>query len=154
MVNYIIKIVQKMAHQGDSQQTLSEYEHEVNRLVLVLAEELDRLDPRDFLPDGQFDFVYLRSKVRDKVKDVLKGFSGVPVVQLADHLLDVLNKYAGEGSRAETREFPFIHDGKLRQIVERDYSLVSTDSFMVRASLSPPAASQQPLENSRQIHQE
>ncbi len=31
----------------------------------------------------------------------------------------------GEGSRAETREFPFIKDAKLREIIERDYKELS-----------------------------
>ncbi len=40
---------------------------------------------------------------------------------LLKRVIAVLDKYGGEGWRAQTRSFSFIKDNDLRQIIERDY---------------------------------
>src|SRR5262249_32026376 len=92
-------------------------------IAKVLGEELDRLDPRDFLPDARYEFVMLRAKVHNLSRG--RKIVTTKIDNVKEELLAVLSKYAGEGSRAETRRFPFIHSDKLREIVERDYKELS-----------------------------
>ncbi len=94
-------------------------------MVKVLAEELDRLDPRDFLPEAQYDFVILRMNIRGYNEDHLHQ-SGLPSM---DHLLDVLDHFAGAGSSARIREFDFVASDDLRRIIERDYRELSLILF-------------------------
>ncbi len=94
-------------------------------LVKVLAEELDRLDPRDFLPDVQYDFIILRMNIRG-YSDKHLHQSGLPNM---DDLLRVLDHYAGSGSSAQVRTFPFIASSELRRIIERDYRELSLILF-------------------------
>ncbi len=94
-------------------------------LVQILAEELDRLDPRDFLPEAQYDFVILRMNIRGYGDDHLHQ-SGLPNM---DHLQRVLNHYAGTGSSAKIRSFNFISSVDLKRIIERDYRELSLILF-------------------------
>lgn len=94
------------------------------QLFIVLAEELDRLDPRDFLPDAQFTFPILRQRLRGYSKQVEKGWSAT-FLNIVDPIIEVLQMYGGDGSRAETRSFSFVRDDRLRQIIERDYRKLS-----------------------------
>lgn len=94
-------------------------------LVKVLAEELDRLDPRDFLPDVQYDFIILRMNIRGYDDNHLHQ-SGLPNM---DDLLHVLDHYAGIGSSAQVRAFDFIASSELRRIIKRDYRELSLILF-------------------------
>jgi len=58
MVAYIKQIADELAGL-DPQSSV-----EVSDLIRSLSEELDRLDPRDFLPASRFDFVMIRTRAR------------------------------------------------------------------------------------------
>lgn len=115
MVEYIRKIAMAVNSAGANR----------GALVAVLAEELDRLDPRDFLPEVQYDFVFLRMNIRSYEQDHLHR-SGLP--SIAD-LLRVIDHYAGSGSSAKIRPFGFIVSPDMRRIIERDYRELSLILF-------------------------
>lgn len=94
-------------------------------MVKILAEELDRLDPRDFLPEAQYDFVIMRMNIRGYGDNHLHQ-SGLPSMH---DLCRVLDHYAGSGSSAQIREFDFIASSELRRIIERDYRELSLILF-------------------------
>jgi hypothetical protein len=99
-----------------------------------LVEELRRLDPRDFLPDARYEFIVARLDVKLWIKQWIPGDTGSFVNQfnqqpqsraeirsLLKRIIAVLDKYGGEGWRAQTRSFSFLKDKGLREIIERDY---------------------------------
>jgi hypothetical protein len=99
------------------------------RVLDGLVEELNRLDPRDFEPSVRHDFVVLRSMLRTTVRpDIHLSHIGVPAAYAA-MIGTLLDSYAGEGSRARTRDFSFVSDPDVRKIVERDYRELDLRTF-------------------------
>jgi hypothetical protein len=92
-----------------------------------VAKELARLDPRDFEPDVQSDFVKIRGNINYIAgrEDLIRGHL---TEQLTDLLL-VLNGYRGQGSGGVQRQFPYVADVDLRNIIERDYSELTLKLF-------------------------
>jgi len=88
-------------------------------LMRALAEEMNRLDPTDFLPHARYDFVENRSTYSWYVEH--ERFVGDEITHLLNNLLHILDSYGGQGSQAVLRSFDFIVDPQLRTIVERDY---------------------------------
>lgn len=118
MVQYIIKVAETLAGHAERQEL-----GEVITFRTDFAEELNRLDPRDFLPSAQFDFFMIRKQARRWAAQQ-GGMAQVElpaIAQLARRTVDVLSHYGGEGSQAVVRSFSFIVDGDLRKIIERDY---------------------------------
>jgi len=127
MVNYIKEIaneiVKRRIHEDPG----------IIGLYVVLAEELDRLDPRDFLPDVQYKFVIARLEARKiaerNPRNISQSQSYPFFKNKAREILYCLEKYMGEGSRAEIRPFDFISDPYLREIIKRDYEELSLILF-------------------------
>ncbi len=98
-------------------------------LIDALAEELDRIDPREFPPGARFEFVKIRTISRNLAKSkgavqMLKKtpvIGNVPIPTFTKRLIDILDTYSGEGSAKTTRSFGFIVNEDLRTIIERDY---------------------------------
>lgn len=123
MVNYIKQIAQEM---GKAVSPTRIDASAIFGLSKALAEELDRLDPRDFLPAAQFEFVRLRISARDYAgKTSFGGDDYRPLADCVNRIIAVLDQYAGMGSYVTTRSFAFIRDAGLRGIVERDYRELS-----------------------------
>lgn len=118
MVDYIIRMVEELTDGNRDTR---------NSLRQPLADELDKLDPRDFLATARFEFVCLRAQIGQRVR------AGQTLEDLTPPLVQVLNKYGGDGSRAETRRFGFIINAQLRQIIERDYKELSLNLLRDRA---------------------
>jgi len=117
MVQYIVKLAEKVVELAEQGQL-----GEVLPLRFGLAEELDRLDPRDFLPAARYDFVVARLKVRSFATQT--GFSSgmLPsVASFAKEVIRILAQYGGDGSRVVSRSFAFIKDSDLRRLIERDF---------------------------------
>ncbi len=128
MVQYIKQIAQGLFNpkKADAGNVFS--------LLKALGEEIERLDPRDFIPEGRYRFVLLRIQARWWVQH--SAFTTAQLPEIASFELeafDVLDLYAGEGSRAATRSFHFVKDSKLRTIVERDYRELSLLLFPSQA---------------------
>ena len=89
-------------------------------LTRSLAEELERLDPRDFLPASRFKFIMIRTHARRLARQ--NSFEDVrPVKEFAKTVSTLLDSYGGDGSCAVSRSFAFVTDAALRTIIERDY---------------------------------
>jgi hypothetical protein len=89
-----------------------------NRLLEALVEEINRLDPRDFEPAARHDFVAHRAQMRIWVGS---NFAEIYSIGTAERIGALLDSYAGEGTRAKTRDFTFVSNPDIRAIVERDY---------------------------------
>ncbi len=112
----------------------------VHELLTALTEEINRLDPRDFLPKWQYEFVSIRVVIRrytkktsDSILTLPLLYPGLDLYSTIQKLIDILENYGGEGSFAEQRCFPYISDKKLRNIVERDYKELSVILLPSRA---------------------
>jgi hypothetical protein len=112
--------------------------------LAVLAEELNRLDPRDFPAAVQFDFVEARRLVRtlallpqdhwerharalrdaseDQRTDDMQRYSKIfrDALAVCEQVLHVLEAHGGVSARTG-RSFAFVRDSKLRPGIERDY---------------------------------
>ena len=144
MVNYVAQLAQgilrlmdevekSMGPTADSS-ALSTRLRRVVPECSTLVEEVRRLDPRDFLPDARYEFIVARLDMELWVKQWNPGDTGSFVNQfnqqpqsraeirnLLKQVIAVLDKYGGEGWRAQTRSFSFLKDQGLREIIERDY---------------------------------
>ncbi len=102
-------------------------------LISAVVEELNRLDPRDFLPIVQREFVIKRVSLRPYVGiDTVKTGRSWPKEQingLCDGILKCLDSYTGENTFGKRREFNFVKDNDLRKIIERDYLELKTILF-------------------------
>src|SRR5271165_3128262 len=131
MVNYIVQIAQgilaimddvekRMGPTTDGS-ALSTRLRTVVPHCSTLLEEVRRLDPRDFLPDSRFEFIVARLDLELWLKQWNPGDTGSFVNQfnqeplsravirsLLKRVIAVLEKYGGEGWRAQTRSFSFI----------------------------------------------
>jgi hypothetical protein len=123
MVQYIKKISDELSKSGSPEGT------SVFALSKALSEELERLDPRDFLPGARYEFVVLRTVARNWAKKVVSSDFGQEFKAFAKRVSTCLDSYGGEGSRAVSRSFNFIIDVDLRTVVERDYRELSLILF-------------------------
>lgn len=117
--------------------TIENTKDEFQEPLTAFVEELDRLDPRDLLPVARFGFVISRIALRSAAQRYSKYHSQGTgrnifsydaqrrLVERCREITESLASYTGEGSRAETRTFPFLADLQLRDIVERDYKELS-----------------------------
>jgi hypothetical protein len=125
MVELVATIVKLADEQTDERRRILDY-------LPALLDELKRLDPRDFVPEARHDFIVARVDVQRWKEQwtnsgtMINQFNQSPRMkpafqQLMSRIVKVLEKYGGEGWRAETRSFSFIKDAELRAIIERDY---------------------------------
>ncbi len=98
-------------------------------LLQGLAEEMAKLDARDFLPESRVDFVDLLGLVRRLSKGAGDPDNSHIIQERFPQLLTVLDAYGGAGSQAVSRDFRFVQDADLRIIVNRDYRELSQILF-------------------------
>ena len=124
MVNYIKELLRSLGNFNSRSGPL---------VVKDTLTELDRLDPRDFSPDVQSEFVLTKSLLRRFAGEYIirtgSGWSSTDVNKNAETLFVCLGSYLGEGSYRKTREFLFITDTDLRNIIKRDYVELRTILF-------------------------
>lgn len=115
MTAYIKRIIEELLSVEDPQRN-----PRYISLSQALVEELNRLDPTDFLPQARFEFVDNRSVYNWFIANE-NYYMDSEITPLLKNLLCILDSYGGEGSRAVSRIFDFIHDQQLKAIIERDY---------------------------------
>ena len=112
----------------------------------VLVGEMNQLQPKNFEPDAQAEFVIVRQEVAEfhrglndqiNLSSFVNSNRGDPAYRanltaMMDRVIAVMEKYGGEDG-ATIRHFPFIKDADLRQIVERDYTEVKRRTYPARA---------------------
>lgn len=94
------------------------------RYTRALSEELDRLDPRDFLPDSRFSFVRCRTEARffASMPDIAKPSQ---LQDLAREVTALIERYRVPGSGLPTRTFRWLASADLKDIIVRDYAELS-----------------------------
>ena len=113
---------------GSDQQKIHGYDvPDIHSLFAAFAEELNRLDPRDFAPAVRHDFVMLRVAIRNNARGQIGD--GRKAAATAATMSSILDAYAGEGSGAVTRQFPFVTNPDVRRIIERDYCELTQKAF-------------------------
>ena len=115
MTAYIKRIIEELLAIPDRQ-----HSPRYVSLSQALVQELNRLNPTDFLPHVRFEFVDNRSAYSWYIANEYYHMDS-EINPLLNNLLRVQDSYGGEGSRAVSRTFDFIIDLQLRTIIERDY---------------------------------
>lgn len=100
---------------------------DIHSLFKGFAEELDRLDPRDFDPGARYDFVVLRVAIRNWAKGQIGN--GAKAAADANTMSGLLDAYQGEGAGAVLRQFAFVTNPAVKGIVERDYRELTQRAF-------------------------
>ena len=124
MVAYIKQLIRDLIPIADRQHP------DVYCLYNAIATEVNRLDPRDFAPAVQRDFALTRARLEWASGDVTRSRW---VIGNLEPLLQILDQYRGEGSHSTTREFPFVSDNDLKEIITRDYRELSQVVFPANA---------------------
>jgi hypothetical protein len=130
----ILDAAEKLRRPNDDDGTITKQLRSVVPQCATLVAELQRIDPRDFLPEARHEFLIARLDLDLWRKQWGEGDTGSFVNQffqdqksrpeirdLLARVITVLHKYGGEGWRAETRKFAFVKDNGLREIIQRDY---------------------------------
>jgi hypothetical protein len=99
------------------------------KYVRAVITELERLDPRDFEPKYQHDLVRARVSLGYLIGPHTVEIPKERANDEFRQILTILDHYRGEGSRAATREFPYITDPDLRSIIYRDYAELTLKLF-------------------------
>ncbi|KKK92493.1 hypothetical protein LCGC14_2702370 [marine sediment metagenome] len=100
---------------------------DIHSLFTAFAEELNRLDPRDFEPAVRHEFVMLRVAVRNSANGQIGD--SIKAAHVAATMSTTLDSYAGDGSGAVTRDFSFVTDQQMKTIIERDYRELTQKTF-------------------------
>ncbi len=130
MVAYIIHIAKELASQARAFRDVGY----VFMLLRALPEELNRLDPRDFVPAARADFVFARIQARQwATASTIVEAQAPQITAMAERVISALEHYGGDGSQVAFRSFAFIKDTYLRQIIERDYRELRLKVFPSRA---------------------
>lgn len=116
MIEYIKRLTENLSSCDKSTDS-----HVYYALFEAVVEEINRLDPRDFVPTAQFDFTFMRATLRGCLmrRNLRSDFDEVQ--HCCWKLLPRLDMYGGLGSSAVTRSFAFVANAELRAIIERDY---------------------------------
>lgn len=91
--------------------------------LIVLIEELKSLDARDFDPQFRFPFVRGRKWLEQRLPLQPNAVATITqdLLQQVEKLRECLNSYAGKGSHINPRNFDFVTDTKIKDIIVRDY---------------------------------
>jgi hypothetical protein len=122
MIEYIkqyIEILEKAATSGQNTEIVS-----VLSGTKEFSSALERLDPRDFEPVAQADFLRVRANLAlfAGLPNLGSGVSGSTFQHHFAQAKRVLDSYRGIGSGGVSRQFPFLSNKDLRPIIERDYA--------------------------------
>lgn len=95
---------------------------ELRGLTETLYQEVEKLEPRDFMPGKRKDFSNLKTLIRNLSHNSIGTKFPVFIPCLKDMIALIQTSYGGKGSSGVVRTFPFVTDAALRTIIERDYA--------------------------------
>jgi hypothetical protein len=136
MIQYIKQYAKLVIDSADERSGISQTMRSPPRSEVVidamtgireLAKELDRLDPRDFEPSAQLEFVRVRGNIIHICR--LSNYTKPKIQEVISPLLPVIDQFRGPGSAGVTRQFGYITDAPLRGIIERDYAELAIKLF-------------------------
>ncbi len=134
MVNHIIKLANDLKEITTNVSNTLNNDLNIFNVPKMIYEEIKDLKTKDFSPDVRYDFVI--------IKEQIKGFAHSGSVSgdqynkyklVSDKLIKCLNKYYTSLDSSEIRQFTFLQDNDLKNIVERDYFELSTILFPEKA---------------------
>lgn len=121
-MNYINEILNEIITTTQSPGMTSNTGESLFDLFKIAAEEIEKLDVRDFSPDTRFSYTIIRQKFRRLAcMSSYNGNDAAKFFSLATNLLAVLQHYGEYGSSALTRDFTYVTEPTLKSIIERDY---------------------------------
>ncbi len=126
MIQYLIELIDRIEPKQPGVAWNRDYRTQ-ELLVEELAKEIGRLDPRDFAPAVQCEFVMLRVEIKAWDDNRLRPFTRDqdPFRRLAK----TLQFYGGPNSWLKSRSFSYVANSELRKIIERDYRELSLAVF-------------------------
>lgn len=92
----------------------------IHNLFTTVTEELAKLDSQDFDISVRHDFVSLRNLIRDQYSKG-KILDSHKAADDAAKMSTILDSYHGVGSGGKLRQFPYITNPQMKEIIERDY---------------------------------
>jgi hypothetical protein len=128
MVEYIKQYAKLICQSADERSGLHRTMHSppLSEVVIdamtglkELVKEINRLDPRDFEPASQTEFLRVRGNMGHIAAQ--SSYTKPKILEAINPLLLVLDKFRGAGSSGVTRSFPYLTKSDLSSIVERDY---------------------------------
>ena len=130
MIQYLIELIDKIEPEQPGVGWNRAYRTQA-ALIEGFSKELGRLDPRDFAPAAQSEFVGLKAQVTAWAGHAVKpyGRDKNPFPRLKK----VLQFYGGLNSHIKSRSFSYVSGEELRKIVERDYRELSLVVFSAGA---------------------
>ena len=115
MATYILTLAEQLREAVKSRDA-----RKVFSQTKIIRDELEHLNACDFDPAVQPRFAEIRHELkRWSERSMIKDWS--KLLQHAEDLVQVLPHYKGAGSSGSMRVFRFVHDSKLRTIIERDF---------------------------------
>lgn len=122
MVNYIKEMANGLIEALNSTEQKSSKGLFVSEYFRLIADELDELNVKDFPPDKRHDYVAIRERFRKMKSERSYSNAKFPsFIALSKDLIQILDTYGDYNTRLLNRNFSFIHDMDLRNIIERDY---------------------------------
>lgn len=126
-IRELISTLKKLMHSENRQNSIGN----VFDYVRSLSDEINKIDPQDFAPKSRTKFTVLRTKINNYARSTkLSGFAWEPAL---DELNSILDDYGAPGSQRFKRNFSFICDPQVKEIVERDYYELNEFLFPNRA---------------------
>ena len=134
MVSHIIKLANDLKQITLNSQYSSEDDLNIFNVPKMIYEEIKDLKTKDFAPDVRYDFVITKEQIKKFANSgSVSGNQYVKYRLVCDKLIKCLNKYYTNLDNQNIKQFNFLHDIDLKNIVERDYFELSTILFPERA---------------------
>lgn len=127
MINYIKEITQELLDLIKSKGNYSKSGLSIFDSLRIISEEINKLEPFDFPPKERKLFVVTRQKVRNLARKA--GYQNTEAdnyFKIVSDLKDVLDNYGEYNSEKLQRDFSYVNDDELRNIIKRDYYELST----------------------------
>lgn len=121
MLDYIKELFRQLL--SDEHKNFGPIQEQVRQVL----REIERLEPGDFDPAVQAQFVTLRGRLAHYAR--VSSFTVHVMKEEVRKGLETLDHYRGPGSGGKKRTFAYLADPKLIQIIERDYEELTLRLF-------------------------
>ena len=120
MVGHIIKLAEELKRRINQQQ--KDKFLNIFDFPKMISEELEKIDTRNFPPNVRYDFIIVREKFRFLRRKYIFNLSEEKndIIRLCNELIDILKNWS-ETNKVTIRNFCFVSDKELKNIIERDY---------------------------------
>jgi len=129
MIGHIIKLAEDLIKVSDISGHTNKDLNVFNVPKMIYAEIKD-LKAIEFDADVRYDFVIIRNQIKSlSMVGVSDGRTKRKNINIANHLIEILQKHNGALVNPIIKEFNFISDLELKHIIERDYRELSVILF-------------------------